>query len=68
MRGVKSQGMVLCASPADGTKVELLAPVDLTKVKPGDRIYFEGMEGKERSNFIAHIAQVMPTNSKILSI
>ncbi|CAO3680915.1 unnamed protein product [Umbelopsis ramanniana] len=45
MRGVKSQGMVLCASPADGTKVELLAPVDLTKVKPGDRIYFEGMEG-----------------------
>ncbi|KAH8555366.1 hypothetical protein BGW37DRAFT_449752 [Umbelopsis sp. PMI_123] len=45
MRGVKSQGMVLCASPADGTKVELLAPVDLTKVKPGDRIYFEGQEG-----------------------
>ncbi|GAB5587843.1 G4 quadruplex nucleic acid binding protein [Umbelopsis nana] len=45
MRGVKSQGMVLCASPADGTKVELLAPVDLTKVKPGDRVYFEGMEG-----------------------
>ncbi|KAI8889086.1 nucleic acid-binding protein [Backusella circina FSU 941] len=46
MRGVKSQAMVLCASPADGSKVELLAPVDTSKVKPGDRIYFEGEEGE----------------------
>jgi aminoacyl tRNA synthase complex-interacting multifunctional protein 1 len=46
MRGVKSQAMVLCASPADGSKVELLAPIDTSKVKPGDRIYFEGQEGE----------------------
>ncbi|KAI8081576.1 uncharacterized protein BX664DRAFT_285692 [Halteromyces radiatus] len=46
MRGIKSQGMVLCASDPDGTKVELLSPVDTSKVKPGDRVYFEGMEGE----------------------
>jgi aminoacyl tRNA synthase complex-interacting multifunctional protein 1 len=64
MRGVKSQGMVLCASPTDGTKVELLAPVDLTKVKPGDRVYFEGMEGKKMSILYAHIAQIMHAGLK----
>ncbi|ORZ07595.1 hypothetical protein BCR42DRAFT_360427 [Absidia repens] len=46
MRGIKSHGMVLCASPADGSKVELLAPMDTSKVKPGDRVFFEGMEGE----------------------
>ncbi|KAI8339928.1 hypothetical protein BC941DRAFT_493587 [Chlamydoabsidia padenii] len=46
MRGIKSHGMVLCASAPDGSKVELLSPVDTSKVKPGDRVYFEGMEGE----------------------
>ncbi|KAI8342493.1 hypothetical protein BC941DRAFT_459170 [Chlamydoabsidia padenii] len=46
MRGIKSHGMVLCASADDGSKVELLSPVDTSKVKPGDRVYFEGMEGE----------------------
>ncbi|CAO0802787.1 unnamed protein product [Mucor circinelloides] len=46
MRGVKSYGMVLCASAADGSAVELLAPIDTSKVKPGDRVYVEGQEGE----------------------
>ncbi|KAF7732097.1 hypothetical protein EC973_006352 [Apophysomyces ossiformis] len=46
MRGIKSHGMVLCATAPDGSKVELLAPVDTSKVKPGDRVYFEGLEGE----------------------
>ncbi|KAI8644740.1 hypothetical protein BD408DRAFT_111202 [Parasitella parasitica] len=46
MRGIKSYGMVLCASAADGSAVELLAPVDTSKVKPGDRVYIEGQEGE----------------------
>ncbi|CAO3627092.1 unnamed protein product [Mucor fragilis] len=46
MRGVKSYGMVLCASAADGSAVELLAPVDTSKVKPGDRVFVEGQEGE----------------------
>ncbi|CEI92034.1 hypothetical protein RMCBS344292_06308 [Rhizopus microsporus] len=46
MRGVKSYGMVLCASAADGSAVELLGPVDPSKVKPGDRVYVEGQEGE----------------------
>ncbi|KAI8393803.1 uncharacterized protein BYT42DRAFT_640927 [Radiomyces spectabilis] len=46
MRGIKSEGMVLCATAPDGSKVELLAPVDTSKVKPGDRVFFEGMEGE----------------------
>ncbi|GAA5804850.1 hypothetical protein EDC94DRAFT_695070 [Helicostylum pulchrum] len=46
MRGVKSAGMVLCASAADGSAVELLGPVDTTKVKAGDKVFVEGMEGE----------------------
>ncbi|KAI9257689.1 hypothetical protein BY458DRAFT_479523 [Sporodiniella umbellata] len=46
MRGVKSFGMVLCASAADGSAVELLGPVDTSKVKPGDKVYIEGQEGE----------------------
>ncbi|KAI9362155.1 hypothetical protein BD770DRAFT_434116 [Pilaira anomala] len=46
MRGVKSFGMVLCASAPDGSAVELLGPVDPSKVKAGDRVYVEGMEGE----------------------
>ncbi|CDH50904.1 aminoacyl trna synthase complex-interactingmultifunctional protein 1 [Lichtheimia corymbifera JMRC:FSU:9682] len=46
MRGVKSEAMVFCATAPDGSKVELLSPVDTSKVKPGDRIYFEGLEGE----------------------
>ncbi|KAG2235783.1 hypothetical protein BDF21DRAFT_358544 [Thamnidium elegans] len=46
MRGIKSAGMVLCASAADGSAVELLGPVDPTKVKAGDKVFVEGMEGE----------------------
>lgn len=46
MRGIKSEGMVLCATAPDGSKVELLSPADTSKVKPGDRVYFEGLEGE----------------------
>ncbi|KAI7907488.1 uncharacterized protein BX663DRAFT_528330 [Cokeromyces recurvatus] len=46
MRGIKSYGMVLCASAPDGSAVELLGPVDTSKVKPGDRVYVEGHEGE----------------------
>ncbi|RUS25304.1 hypothetical protein BC938DRAFT_472352 [Jimgerdemannia flammicorona] len=45
MRGVKSEAMVLCATGADG-KVELLTPVDTSKVKPGDKVYVEELEGE----------------------
>lgn len=51
MRGIKSEGMVLCASSSDGSKVELLSPDDITKVKPGDRVYFEGLEGTFHVHF-----------------
>ncbi|KAI9340270.1 tRNA synthetases class I-domain-containing protein [Obelidium mucronatum] len=44
MRGVKSQAMVLCASNADGSKVEFLVPPAGSVA--GDRVYFEGHEGK----------------------
>lgn len=46
MRGIKSYGMVLCASAPDGSAVELLGPVDTSKVKPGDRLFVEGQEGE----------------------
>ncbi|KAI8822661.1 tRNA synthetases class I, catalytic domain-containing protein [Fimicolochytrium jonesii] len=39
MRGIKSYGMVLCASSADHTQVEfLIPPADST---PGDKVYFD---------------------------
>ncbi|KAG1446655.1 hypothetical protein G6F55_011451 [Rhizopus delemar] len=46
MRGIKSFGMVLCATAPDGSAVELLGPVDTSKVKPGDRVFIEGQEGE----------------------
>jgi tyrosyl-tRNA synthetase len=39
LRGVKSFGMVLCASSEDGSQVEVLRPP--TEAKAGDRIVFE---------------------------
>jgi aminoacyl tRNA synthase complex-interacting multifunctional protein 1 len=41
MRGVKSEGMVLCATGADG-KVEILLPPK--DAKPGDKAFFETFE------------------------
>lgn len=41
MRGVKSEGMVLCATGPDG-KVELLKPPENSQ--PGDRVYFDGFQ------------------------
>ncbi|KAJ3026920.1 UNVERIFIED_CONTAM: hypothetical protein HDU68_004844 [Siphonaria sp. JEL0065] len=43
MRGVKSQAMVLCASNAEGSKVEFLVPPAGSVA--GDRVFFEGHEG-----------------------
>ena len=43
MRGVESQAMVLCANSAEGL-VELVQPP--AGSKPGDRVYFEGHQGK----------------------
>jgi tRNA-binding EMAP/Myf-like protein len=40
MRGIKSFGMVMCASSADGNSVEPLSPP--AGARPGDRVYFEG--------------------------
>merc|ERR1711972_695096 len=42
MRGVESQGMVLCA--VDGTKYEILAPH--SGAKPGERVSVDGYEGE----------------------
>jgi len=44
MWGIKSFAMVLCASDADHTKVELLVPPEGSQ--PGDKVYFEGFEGE----------------------
>jgi len=44
MRGIKSFAMVLCASNAEHTKVELLVPPEGSQ--PGDKVYFEGFEGE----------------------
>lgn len=44
MRGIKSYAMVLCASDAEHTKVELLVPPEGSQ--PGDKVYFEGFEGE----------------------
>mmetsp|Transcript_11024 Transcript_11024/g.19299 ORF Transcript_11024/g.19299 Transcript_11024/m.19299 type:complete len:268 (-) Transcript_11024:108-911(-) len=43
MRGVKSNGMVLAASNADHTQVELIIPPEGSQ--PGERVSFEGFEG-----------------------
>ncbi|KAJ1813531.1 G4 quadruplex nucleic acid binding protein [Coemansia sp. RSA 2598] len=45
MRGVKSFAMVLCATSPDGNTVEFVEPPKGSK--PGDRVYFEGFEGRE---------------------
>lgn len=45
MRGIESQAMVLCASNADHTQVELIKPPEGAKI--GERIFFgEGYEGE----------------------
>ncbi|XP_047325880.1 probable methionine--tRNA ligase [Impatiens glandulifera] len=44
MRGIKSQAMVLAASSADQTKVELVEPPESAAI--GERIKFLGFEGK----------------------
>ena len=44
MRGIESQAMVLAASNADHTIVELLTPPEACKV--GERVTFEGCPGE----------------------
>eukprot|EP00736_Rhodelphis_marinus_P007948 Rmarinus@m.11487 len=52
MRGIASAGMVMCASNADKSKVELLVPP--AGAKPGDRVvlkgYNEGIEPEKQMN------------------
>jgi methionine--tRNA ligase beta chain len=47
MRGIVSEAMVLCATSADGTQVELVKPPP--GAKPGDRVYFPGTDA-DRDN------------------
>ena len=44
MRGVVSQGMVLCASSDDKSKVEILTPPEGSQ--PGDVVTIDGIECK----------------------
>ncbi|KAL3681854.1 hypothetical protein R1sor_024810 [Riccia sorocarpa] len=44
MRGIKSQAMVLAASNADHTQVELVTPPEEAKI--GERVVFPGYEGE----------------------
>ena len=57
MRGAKSEAMGLYATGADG-KVELLTPVDVDKVKPGDRVYAEGLGGKKSTTFFFRVVKI----------
>jgi hypothetical protein len=43
MRGIKSFGMVMCASNSDHTVIETLIPP--AGSVPGDRVYFKDCEG-----------------------
>ena len=45
LKGYKSHGMVLCASNADHTKVEIIQPPEGSKI--GERVEFEGFGGKD---------------------
>jgi tRNA-binding EMAP/Myf-like protein len=47
MRGIVSQAMVLCATSADGSCVELIKPPP--GARPGDRVYFPGTDA-DRDN------------------
>jgi len=44
MRGIASQGMVLCASSEDGATVDFVIPPE--GVEPGERVAFEGYAGE----------------------
>lgn len=48
LRGISSHGMILCASNADHTKVELLCPAE--NVNPGERILIDGYDLTEPDN------------------
>ncbi len=41
MGGLKSEGMVMCASNIDHTAVKIIVPPE--RSKPGDRILFKGL-------------------------
>ena len=44
MRGIASQGMVMCSATEDNSKFEILDPPDGSV--PGDRVSFEGYPGE----------------------
>lgn len=44
LRGIESNGMILCASNEDHSVVELLIPKNPQDVKNGDRLNFEGYD------------------------
>ncbi|KAJ2698613.1 G4 quadruplex nucleic acid binding protein [Coemansia sp. IMI 203386] len=59
MRGVKSFAMVLCATSADGNTVEFVEPPKGSK--PGDRVYFEGFEGREPEELLKPKLKIFET-------
>eukprot|EP00759_Apiculatamorpha_spiralis_P055109 PhF_6_TR7278/c0_g1_i2/m.10866/K15437/AIMP1, ARC1; aminoacyl tRNA synthase complex-interacting multifunctional protein 1 len=62
LRGVMSEGMVLCASTADKGAVEIIEPP--ASVAPGTRIVFPGFEGAAepvlKKKLVKHWEDVMP--------
>lgn len=57
MRGVKSNGMLLCASDAAHENVELLSPPE--GALPGERIWFGSEEDKANQKVAAAPNQVL---------
>ena len=55
LAGYKSNGMVMCASSEDGTKVELVEPP--TSAEVGERVTFGGIEGDYKPFTPAQVAK-----------
>merc|ERR1712178_249997 len=55
MRGVKSNGMLLAASNADHTEVQLLSPPEGSV--PGERIKFGSLDAKQQQPWTANRVQ-----------
>lgn len=72
MRGVKSAGMVLCASVSDPAAVEPLQPASGSK--PGDRVTAEGYEGEpdpvlntKKSDALTKMLEGFSTNKSLIA-
>lgn len=72
MRGIKSAGMVLCASVSDPAAVEPLQPAPGSK--PGDRVTVEGYEGEpdpvlntKKSDALTKMLEGFTTNKSLIA-